>query len=127
VLEFNSTAPDTGIPDRDAQYQGFYNQIRTERDAAETSYAEGRRCLGDGNFDRAAEICDEFLRRYPGDPRFQALKLEAEENRRQERYSFIADVARRVETEPDLDRRVNILKEAVERYPDEPTSSNLCV
>ena len=29
-------------------------------------------------------------------------------------------MARRVEAEPDLDRRVNILKEASERYPDEP-------
>ena len=119
VLEFSRTAPESGIPDRDAQYQGLYNQIRTERDAARTSYAEGRRCLADRNFDRALEICDEFLKRYPNDPLFQALKIEAEENRRQERSSFIADVARRVEAEPDLDRRVNILKEASERYPDE--------
>jgi serine/threonine protein kinase len=119
VLEFSRTAPESGIPDRDAQYQGLYNEIRTERDAAKTSYAEGRRCLADRNFERALGICDEFLKRYPTDPLFQALKIEAEENRRQERSSFIADVARRVEAEPDLDRRVNILKEAAERYPDE--------
>ena len=50
---------------------------------------------------------------------FQALKLEAEEQQRQEQSSFIAEVSRRVEAECDLDRRVNILKEAVERYPDE--------
>src|SRR5579883_1398867 len=119
VLEFSRTAPESGIPDRDAQYQGLYNEIRTERDAAKKSYAEGRRCLADRNFARAIEICDDFLKRYPNDPLFQALKIEAEENWRQERSSFIADVARRVEAEPDLDRRVNILKEASERYPDE--------
>ena len=119
VLDFGRTAPESGIPDRDAQYQGLYNQIRTERDAAKTSYAEGRRCLEDRNFARTLEICEDFLKRYPNDPLFQALKIEAEENWRQERSSFIADVARRIESEPDLDRRVNILKEASERYPDE--------
>jgi serine/threonine protein kinase len=119
VLEFSRTAPDSATPDRDAQYQGLYNQIRTERDAARNSLAEGRRCLADKNFDKALEICAEFLKRFPGDPLFQALRLEAEENRRQEHSSFIAEVARRAEAEPDLDRRVNILKEAAERYPKE--------
>ena len=51
---------------------------------------------------------------------FQALKLEAEEQQRQDQSAFIAEVSRRAESERDLDRRVNILKEAVERYPDEP-------
>src|SRR5581483_4684007 len=60
------------------------------------------------------------LKKSPGDPMFQALKLEAEEQERQEQSAFIAEIARRVEAEPDLDRRVNILKEAVDRYPNEP-------
>jgi serine/threonine protein kinase len=119
VLEFSRTAPDSATPDRDAQYHVLYNQIRTERDAARNSLAEGRRCLADKNFDKALEICAEFLKRFPGDPLFQALRLEAEENRRQEQSSFIAEVARRADAEPDLDRRVNILKEAAERYPKE--------
>src|SRR4051794_27795792 len=51
---------------------------------------------------------------------FQALQLEIEEQQRQEQSAFIADVSRRSEAEPDLDRRVSILKEAAERYPDEP-------
>jgi tetratricopeptide (TPR) repeat protein len=50
---------------------------------------------------------------------FQALKLEGEEQLRQEQSAFIAEVSRRVDAEPDLDRRVNILKEAVERFPEE--------
>jgi len=95
VLEFSRAAPDSATPERDAQYQGLYNQIRTERDAARNSYAEGRRYLADKNFEKALEICAEFLKRFPADPLFQALKLEAEENRRQEHSSFIAEVARR--------------------------------
>jgi serine/threonine protein kinase len=119
VLEVNRRSPDSAIPDRDAQYQGLYNQIRTERDAARNSYAEGRKHLTDRNFSKALEICAEFLKKTPGDPMFQALKLEAEEQERQEQSSFIAEIARRAEGEADLDRRVNIFKEAAERYPNE--------
>src|ERR1700722_5561416 len=120
VLELRRQSPDSAIPDRDAQYQSFYNQIRTEKDAARSSYAEGRRYLADKNFAKALALCEDFLKKSPGDPMFQALKLETEEQQRQEHSAFIAEVARREEGEADLDRRVNILKEAVERYPDEP-------
>jgi eukaryotic-like serine/threonine-protein kinase len=120
VLELHRQSPDSAIPDRDAQYQSFYNQIRTEKDAARSSYAEGRRYLTDKNFGKALALCEDFLKKSPGDPMFQALKLETEEQQRQEQSAFIAEVARREEGEADLDRRVNILKEAVERYPDEP-------
>jgi len=119
VLEFSRTTPDSETPDRDAQYQRLYDQIRTERDAARNAYATGRRYLADKNFDKALEICNEYLNRYPTDALFQALKLEIEENKRQEYSSFLASVVQRADAEPDLDRRVNILKEAAERYPDE--------
>jgi eukaryotic-like serine/threonine-protein kinase len=120
VLELHSQSPATAIPDRAAQYQAFYNQVRTERDAARNAYAEGRQHLSDKNFAKALEVCTEALNKSPGDRMFQALKLEVEERRRQEQSSFIAEVSRRVESEADLDRRVSILKEAVERYPEEP-------
>jgi serine/threonine protein kinase len=120
ILELTRRSPDSTIPDRDAQYQNLYNQIRTERDAAQNAYAEGQRYLVERKFDKALKICNEFLQKAPGDPMFQALKLEAEEQQRQNQSGFIAEVSRRAESERDLDRRVNILKEAVERYPEEP-------
>src|SRR5439155_19832816 len=43
VLELHGQFPDSATPDRVAQYQSLYNQIRTEREAARNSYAEGRR------------------------------------------------------------------------------------
>jgi serine/threonine-protein kinase len=120
VLELHREHPDSATPEREAQYQSFYNQVRSERELARSYYAEGRRHLADKNFAKALELCAEFLKKSPGDPMFQALKLEAEEQQRQEQSSFIAEVARRVEAEVDLDRRVSILKEAAERYPEEP-------
>jgi serine/threonine-protein kinase len=119
ILELTRRSPDSAVPERDAQYQSLYNQIRTEREAARNAYAEGRRYLADRNFAKALEICNNSLKKSPEDPLFKALKLEVEEHLRQEQSAFIADVSRRVEAEPDLDRRVNILKEAVERYPQE--------
>jgi serine/threonine-protein kinase len=119
LLDLNRQSPDSAIPEVDAKYHGFYNQIQTEREAARTAFAEGRRSLEDRNFAKSLEICAEFLKKYPGDPMFHALKLEAEELQRQEQSSYLALVAQRVEAEPDLDRRVNILKEAADRYPTE--------
>ncbi|MGH9584689.1 MAG: protein kinase domain-containing protein [Bryobacteraceae bacterium] len=120
VLELNRQGTKTATPDRDAQYQSLYNQIRSERDAARNAYAEGRKHLADENIARALEICEEFLQKHPGDPMFQALKIEAEEQQRQQQSAAIAEVNRRIEAEPDPERKYTIAKEAVEAYPNEP-------
>src|SRR5580704_382042 len=119
LLELGRKTPDASVPDRDSVYQGFYNQIRSERDSIHNAYEEARRNLSEKNFARALEICDEFVSKYPSDAMFQALKLEAVEQGRQELSSYIAEIGKRVGAEPDLDRKVNIFKEACERYPNE--------
>jgi tetratricopeptide (TPR) repeat protein len=120
VLELNRGGPKSITPDLDAQCQGLYNQVRSERDAARNAYAEGRKQLLDRNVARALEICDEYLQKHPNDPMFQALKFEAEEVKRQVQSSAVAEMNRRAEAEPDLDKKFNIVKEAVEKYPHEP-------
>jgi serine/threonine-protein kinase len=119
LLDLGRQTPDAAVPDRDAIYQGFYNQVRSDRDAIHNAYEEARRHLMEQNFARTLYICDEFISRYPSDAIFQALKLEAVEQQRQELSGYIAEIGRRVDAEPDLDRKVNILKEAGERYPNE--------
>jgi serine/threonine-protein kinase len=120
LLSISRQSTRTPNPEKDAQYQSLYNQIRSEREVFRNGYSEARRCLEDKNFSKALALCTEFLRKNPSDPMFQALKLEVEERERQERSAAVADVDRRVETEADLDRKINILKEAVESYPNEP-------
>jgi serine/threonine-protein kinase len=119
LLDLGRQTPDAAIPDRDAIYQGFYNQVRSDRDTIHNAYEEARRQLAEQNFTRALEICDEFITSYPSDALFQALKLEAVERQRQELSAYIAEIGRRVDAEPDLDRKVHIFKEACERYPNE--------
>ena len=120
LLALSRQTTRTPNPEKEAQYQSLYNQIRSEREAFRNGYAEARRHMEDKNFSRALALCTEFLERNPADPMFQALKLEVEEREKHERSAAVADVDRRVDTEADLDRKVTLLKEAAESYPSEP-------
>jgi serine/threonine protein kinase len=119
VLELDRRAPDVSSPEHSGSYQSFYNEVRSEHDAMNTSYAEARKHLTDRNFSKALAICDTYLAKYPNNAIFQALKYDIEEQQRQELSAFVASVDRQVEAEPDLDKRVNILKEALDLHPGE--------
>jgi serine/threonine-protein kinase len=119
VLELDRRAPDISSPEGSATYQGFYNEVRSEHDAMNTAYAEARKQLAEHNFSKALAACDTYLAKYPTNAIFQALKYDIEEQHRQELSSFVASVDRQVEAEPDLDKRVNILQEALHLHPDE--------
>src|SRR5579864_1197482 len=119
VLELDRRAPDISSPEGSATYQGFYNEVRSEHDAMNTAYAEARKQLAEHNFSKALAACDAYLAKYPANAIFQALKYDIEEQQRQELSSFVASIDRQVEAEPDLDKRVNILEEALHLHPDE--------
>jgi eukaryotic-like serine/threonine-protein kinase len=119
ILQMERTLPGSESPGRDSQYQSFYNQVRSERDLYRNGYNEARRSMTERNFAAALEICGRFLKQYPGDALFQALKLELEEQQRQEQSTFVADLNRRVDAEADLDRKFALLCEAAERFPTE--------
>ena len=119
VLDLDRRAPDVSSPEGSATYQGFYNEVRSEHDAMNTAYAEARKQLAEQNFSKALSVCDTYLAKYPANAIFQALKYDVEEQQRQELSAYVASVDRQVEAEPDLDKRVNILKEALHLHPDE--------
>jgi serine/threonine-protein kinase len=119
ILEVSRRTPGATIPERDAVYQNFYNRVRTERDSIDKAYEDGRRFLNEKEFQKALETCDQMLEKYPRSAQFKALKLEAERSESQERSTYIAEIAKSAESEPDLNRRVNIFEEACQRYPAE--------
>ena len=119
VLDLDRRAPDSVNRESGANYQSFYNEVRSEHDAMNTAYAEARRNLVEHNFRKASEACQTYLAKYPSNAIFQALKYDIEEQQRQELSAFIAAVDRQVESEPDLEKRVNILREALEAHPGE--------
>ena len=118
VLELDRKAPDSSSPER-TSYQNLYDQVRSEHDALNNAYAEMCKHRADGNLTNALQLCDTWLSKYPNNALFQALKFDLEEQKRQELSAFIATVDREVEGEPDLDKRVGILKEALKLHPDE--------
>jgi serine/threonine protein kinase len=119
VLELDRKAPDSINRESGANYQSFYNEVRSEHDAMNTAYAEARRLLTEHNFGKALAACQAYLTKYPNNAIFQALRYDIEEQQRQNLSAFIASVDRQVETEPDLDKRVNILREALDLHPGE--------
>jgi hypothetical protein len=118
VLELDRKAPDSSSPER-TSYQNLYDQVRSEHDALNNAYAEMCKHRADGNLTNALQLCDTWLSKYPNNALFQALKFDLEEQRRQELSAFIATVDREVEGEPDLDKRVGILKEALKVHAEE--------
>ena len=119
VLELDRKAPDSVNRESGARYQSFYNEVRSEHDALNTAYAEARKHLSEHNFAKAAATCQTYLSKYPTNAIFQALRYDIEEQQRQDLSSLIAQVDRQVEAEPDLDKRVSILREALEQHPGE--------
>ncbi len=119
VLELDRKAPDSVNRESGAHYQSFYNEVRSEHDAMNTAYAEARKLLADRNFAKALTTCQTYLAKYPTNAIFQALRYDIEEQQRQELSALIAQVDRQVEVEPDLDKRVSILREALEQHPGE--------
>jgi serine/threonine protein kinase len=119
VMELDRRAPDTTSKTGTA-YQNFYNQVRSEHDAIENAYSEARQHLASHAFTKALAVCDRYLIKYPANALFQALKFDVGVQQQQEISAYIAEIDRRVEGEADLDRRVSILKKALELHPDEP-------
>jgi serine/threonine protein kinase len=119
VLKLDDKAPDASSPESSGTYRSFYNKVRSDHDAINNGYAEARRHLAEQAFDKAVKVCQDFLTKYPGQALFQALKLEIEEQEGQRRSSYIAEVNRRLETEADLDAKINLLREALTLYPNE--------
>ncbi len=119
VLDLDRRAPDSSNPERAATYQTFYNQVRSEHDAINNAYAEARKFLAERNLGKGLAVCETFLVKYPNNALFQALKFDIEEQQRQELSAFVATIDRETESEPDLDKRYNILKDALAQHPGE--------
>ncbi|MGH9343313.1 MAG: protein kinase domain-containing protein [Terriglobia bacterium] len=117
VLRLDQGAPE---PDRSSAYQGFYEQVRSERDELLTARTKAAEYLDRGEYNAALAACAECVARYPNSVPLQVLKFEIEEQARRALSKFTSEVNSRLESEPDVDKRVLIAREAVRCYPTEP-------
>lgn len=115
VVELDRRAPDA----QSTAFQGFYNEVRTEHLSIQSDSGEVRRLINEHQYREALELCGRLLQRYPNNALLQVLKLQAEEKQRQYLSEQMAEASRRLESEVDLDRRVEILSEVLQRFPNE--------
>jgi serine/threonine-protein kinase len=119
VLDLDRRIPDAGNPERSTNYQNLYNKVRSEHESLQQAYAEAKQKLEAADFSAALAICTDQLGRYPDNALFQALKIDVAEQYRQALSARIAETDRKVDAEPDLDRRITILEDAVRNNPGE--------
>ena len=75
VLELDRRAPDSINRESGANYQSFYNKVRSEHDSMNAAYAEARRNLDRAQLHKGASAaCQAYLVKYPNNAIFQALK-----------------------------------------------------
>lgn len=120
IMAIDSRTPGLSLPGRDEVYRETYEKVRSEWESVQHAVAEIERVVASGNLTGASELVAGQSAKYPNDLRLQALKFKVEDLVRQEKSTFIAEMGRRVESEPDLSRRVQYLEEALARYPNEP-------
>jgi serine/threonine-protein kinase len=119
VLALDRRVPDASTPERATAYQNLYNKVRSEHERVQGAYGEAKHQLETGNFPSALSTCADELAKYPDHALFQALKIDVEEKRRQSISARIVETDRKVEAEPDMDRKLAILEEAVRVNPGE--------
>ncbi len=120
VLELEAKAPDTTVPDGGANYTNFLELVQSARAAIELVKTEVPRCLEEGDYKRALEICKEAIAKYPAHPLPQALKLAAEAHWRAGLLAKIAEVGREADAQPDLKKKAEALQKALQAFPAEP-------
>jgi eukaryotic-like serine/threonine-protein kinase len=119
VLDLDRRVPDAAAPERATNYQNLYNKVRSEHESTQRAYAEAKHQLETAEFQAALSICADQLAKYPENALFQALKIDIEEQHRQALSARIAEIDRKVDAEPDLDRRITIVEDAVRANPGE--------
>ena len=118
-MDLDRRVPDAAAPERATNYQNLYNKVRSEHESMQRAYAEAKHQLESADFQAALSSCAAQLAKYPENALFQALKIDVEEQHRQALSARIAETDRKVESEPDLDRRIAIVEDAVRTNPGE--------
>lgn len=93
-------------------------------DAAEAA-REVKAWLAAGEISKALITCNRMLSLRPDDRLFEGLRLEGENRAREIRVEFIRQLGVELERVPDLDARVESIRQARLRYPSETSLSDL--
>lgn len=110
---------------RHSIYRRLYTEVAAECRHVQKSFDEVSQLVAAGKVPQALTICDQMVATNPTHSQFQALKLELENRERQMRLEYVQELGARLAEIPDLEKRVALLQEAVNRYPGESQLSEL--
>ncbi len=116
ALDLDRQAPESDNSTAD-QLLNLSNRIHSALHDAQQSIERTRELYRSGDFNAALACCDQALARLPEHTGLRTLKLDIEDAQRKQVALSIAATQREVDEEPDLDRRIEILKSASERFP----------
>ena len=119
VVELIRGADPTQQSERDAVYLRLYDEVLQEHSRVAKASETAKEHLAGGQLPQALAICDEMLSQNPGHSLFQGIKLQIENRRRELRLDYLQNVRAQLRQIADLDRRVALLQDAVNAYPDE--------
>jgi serine/threonine-protein kinase len=111
----------SGSPsERDAIYEQYHDEILADHTRTRRAFEEAKQQLERGKFAQVLAVCDQMLAMNPGHPLFIGMKLQAEDRERQMRLECVEGVCATLANVPDLERRIGILQDALNRFPGEP-------
>ena len=119
VLELESSAPDSSTGDVTTNYANFLTLALSAQAAIESLRADVTACIAEGQFERAQALCHDCGAKYPGHPVPQGLSLLAEAQERRRSLARIGEVARHVAGEPELEKKLGMLRRAANHFPAE--------
>jgi serine/threonine protein kinase len=120
VVQLEAEAPDSDSAGSGANYADFLKLARSAQASVEKCQAEVNTCVAQGQSDRALELCADCMVQQPGHPLPWGMMLAIQARQKQEGLEQIAAAFKAAESEPDLERKLNLLRKAAERFPSEP-------
>lgn len=95
-----------------------------DQEAAEAA-REIKICLTTSDTSKALVTCDRMLSLRPNARLFEGLRLAIENKEREDRLEFIRRLSSELDNIADLDARINLIQQALDRYPAESQLSEL--
>ena len=115
VIELDRQAPEAENSGSDLLK--FRDRILAASQQADKYLAQAQAMYEAGDFTRALTCCDEMLGHFPKHVPIRRLRIDIEDAQRQRIARSIFEIEHEIDAEPDLDRRIEILKSAAERFP----------
>ena len=106
----------------DPRYADIYTKVRSTHDYLLRKYDEAEKLMevmDRKNLQQAIQVCEDVLKKHPNDIGFRALLTRIKHREMEVRSAEVAAVIGKVNSELDLERKVEILEQALQDHPNE--------